>query len=151
MLNLARTFEEKPDVRYGITTMCIGLGMGLGAIPGLRFAPSPLEHPEITERFAEFVVIIALMGAGLKLDRLFSWRRWNVTWRLLGITMPLSIAAIMLIGVTLLGLPWPVALLLGAFRRRRRGVIRAFGAVVIGLAHGWLLRVKTGWNIFTRL
>ena len=27
-LNLARTFEEKPDVRYGITTMCIGLGMG---------------------------------------------------------------------------------------------------------------------------
>ena len=28
MLNLARTFEAKPDVRYGITTMCIGLGMG---------------------------------------------------------------------------------------------------------------------------
>lgn len=28
ILNLARTFEEKPDVRYGITTMCIGLGMG---------------------------------------------------------------------------------------------------------------------------
>ena len=28
MLNLARTFEEKPDLRYGITTMCIGLGMG---------------------------------------------------------------------------------------------------------------------------
>ncbi len=28
MLNLARTFEEKPDVCYGITTMCIGLGMG---------------------------------------------------------------------------------------------------------------------------
>ena len=28
MLNLARGFEEHPDVRYGITTMCIGLGMG---------------------------------------------------------------------------------------------------------------------------
>jgi len=28
MLNLARGFEERPDVRYGITTMCIGLGMG---------------------------------------------------------------------------------------------------------------------------
>ncbi len=28
MLNLARTFEAQPDVRYGITTMCIGLGMG---------------------------------------------------------------------------------------------------------------------------
>ena len=28
MLNLAEGFRERPDVRYGITTMCIGLGMG---------------------------------------------------------------------------------------------------------------------------
>ena len=28
MINLARTFETHPEVRYGITTMCIGLGMG---------------------------------------------------------------------------------------------------------------------------
>ena len=27
-LNLARAFEERPEVRYGLTTMCIGLGMG---------------------------------------------------------------------------------------------------------------------------
>ena len=28
MINLARGFEEHPEVRYGLTTMCIGLGMG---------------------------------------------------------------------------------------------------------------------------
>ena len=28
ILNLARGFEERPEVQYGITTMCIGLGMG---------------------------------------------------------------------------------------------------------------------------
>jgi acetyl-CoA acyltransferase len=28
MIHLARAFREHPDVRYGITTMCIGLGMG---------------------------------------------------------------------------------------------------------------------------
>ena len=28
MNQLARQFEQRPDVRYGITTMCIGLGMG---------------------------------------------------------------------------------------------------------------------------
>jgi acetyl-CoA acyltransferase len=28
MNQLARAFEQRPDVRYGITTMCIGLGMG---------------------------------------------------------------------------------------------------------------------------
>jgi acetyl-CoA acyltransferase len=28
ILNLTRGFEAHPEVRYGITTMCIGLGMG---------------------------------------------------------------------------------------------------------------------------
>jgi acetyl-CoA acyltransferase len=28
MINLARTFESDPSVQFGITTMCIGLGMG---------------------------------------------------------------------------------------------------------------------------
>jgi acetyl-CoA acyltransferase len=28
MIHLARAFGEHPEVRYGLTTMCIGLGMG---------------------------------------------------------------------------------------------------------------------------
>jgi acetyl-CoA acyltransferase len=28
ILNLANAFTDHPEVRYGITTMCIGLGMG---------------------------------------------------------------------------------------------------------------------------
>ncbi|MBA8794883.1 acetyl-CoA acyltransferase [Friedmanniella endophytica] len=28
MIHLARTFREHPEVRYGLTTMCVGLGMG---------------------------------------------------------------------------------------------------------------------------
>lgn len=28
MTQLARQFEERPEVRYGITTMCVGFGMG---------------------------------------------------------------------------------------------------------------------------
>jgi acetyl-CoA acyltransferase len=28
MTQLARQFAERPDVQYGITTMCVGLGMG---------------------------------------------------------------------------------------------------------------------------
>ncbi|MBM9467078.1 thiolase family protein [Nakamurella leprariae] len=28
MTQLARQFEERPDIRYGLTTMCVGLGMG---------------------------------------------------------------------------------------------------------------------------
>ena len=63
------------------------IGAGIFCLPSVSFRPSPLEAPQITERFTEFVVIIALMGAGLKLDRPFHWRRWGVTWRLLAITM----------------------------------------------------------------
>ncbi|MEZ0495556.1 cation:proton antiporter [Sphingomonas sp. IW22] len=94
--------------------VCIVLGALAILTPLVRFDPSPLAHPVIAERFTEFVVIIALMGAGLKIDRPFSWRTWGVTWRLLGITMPLSIGAILLLGHYGLGLSLVASLLLGA-------------------------------------
>ncbi|MDV3457824.1 cation:proton antiporter [Sphingomonas sp. HF-S4] len=94
--------------------VCIGIGFGLFLLPQIGFRPLPVQNPHVTERFTEMIVIIALMGAGLKIDRLFGWRRWAVTWRLLAITMPLSILAITALGVWALALPLPVALLLGA-------------------------------------
>tara|TARA_R110000868_G_scaffold12699_25_gene60213 strand:- start:579 stop:1055 length:477 start_codon:yes stop_codon:yes gene_type:complete len=84
--------------------ICIGIGAAVFSIPAVTLRPMPLDYPDITERFTEFVVIIALMGAGLKLDRSFSWRRWGVTWRLLIVTMPISIVAITAIGGWGLGL-----------------------------------------------
>jgi NhaP-type Na+/H+ or K+/H+ antiporter len=94
--------------------VCIGIGAAVFSLPSVGLRPMPMDYPHIAERFTEFIVIIALMGAGLKLDRRFSWRKWRVTWRLLAITMPLSIAVIALIGGWGLGLSWIAALLLGA-------------------------------------
>lgn len=93
--------------------VCIAIGAAIFALPQVTLKPLPLVYPVVVERFTEFVVIIALMGAGLKLDRVFSVRRWSVTWRLLGITMPLSIVAITALG-TLMGLSAVAALLLAA-------------------------------------
>ena len=93
--------------------VCIGLGALLFQFAPIPLVPSPMRYPGFVERFTEFVVIIALMGAGLKLDRIFSWRRWNITWRLLAPTMLLTIAAITALGVYVLNLPLPLALLLG--------------------------------------
>ncbi len=93
--------------------ICIALGAAIFSLPQITLRPLPMSYPEITERFTEFVVIIALMGAGLKIDRVFNLRSWAITWRLLGITMPLSILAITLLGFWA-GLPWLAALLLGA-------------------------------------
>lgn len=94
--------------------VCIGLGAAIFSLPQVGLKPLPMAFPEVTERFTEFVVIMALMGAGLKLDRIFHLQRWAVTWRLLAVTMPLSIIAITALGSWGLGLAWPVALLLGA-------------------------------------
>ena len=93
--------------------VCVAIGAALFSFVHVSPQLSPLEFPQIAERMTEFVVIIALMGAGLKIDTKFSLRRWAVTWRLIAITMPLSIAAITLLGAWA-GLPWVAALLLGA-------------------------------------
>jgi sodium/hydrogen antiporter len=94
--------------------VCIAIGVALWSSTVMPFRPLPQAYPYFVERFTEFVVIIALMGAGLKLDRVFRWRKWQVTWRLLGPTMLLTIGAITLLGVYLLRLPLPLAVLLGA-------------------------------------
>lgn len=74
----------------------------------------PLMHGQLVERLTELAVIISLMSAGLKLDRRLGWHTWRSTWRLLAVTMPLSIAALALGGGWLLGLPLAAAVLLGA-------------------------------------
>ncbi len=90
------------------------LGAGLALLPSAGNPPDPREHAEFVERLTEFVVIVSLMGAGLKLDTALGWRSWAVTWRLLGIAMPLSIAGIALLGWGLLGMSLAGAVLLGA-------------------------------------
>jgi NhaP-type Na+/H+ or K+/H+ antiporter len=67
-----------------------------------------------TLHLTEAAVIIALMGAGLAIDRPLGWVSWRSTWRLLGITMPLSMLAVGLGGWWLLGLAVPTAVLLAA-------------------------------------
>jgi NhaP-type Na+/H+ or K+/H+ antiporter len=81
-------------------------------VPGV--AAHPQEHLKITERLTELVVLVALMGAGLKLDRPLAWSTCLLTWRLLGIAMPLTIAAIALLAYALLGLGATAAILLAA-------------------------------------
>ena len=94
--------------------VCLVIGALVFTSPYIHLDPSPDRHPYITERLTEFVVIIALMGAGLKIDRIFSFREWGMTWRLLLITMPLGIAAITALGTWLLGLGAVAALLLAS-------------------------------------
>jgi NhaP-type Na+/H+ or K+/H+ antiporter len=97
-----------------LAIICVALGIVMFSTGTLSFNPDPRTWDTVTERLAELVVIVSLMGAGLKLDRPLGWRRWGSTWRLLGIAMPLTIAASAWLGVAGLGFPLAMALLLGA-------------------------------------
>lgn len=95
--------------------VCVGIGVILGFVPQLTpLVPHPIETPVLVEKLAELVVIVSLMGAGLKIDHPFSFNGWRLTARLLIIAMPLGILAFLLVGQALLGLALPTALLLAA-------------------------------------
>jgi len=98
----------------------VGVGMliGLTSLPdGLPLDPQ--DNRAAIEHVTELVILVALMGVGLALDRPLrlrdpgSWSRWGVTWRLLAIAMPLTIAAVSLLGWAA-GFAPAAALLLGA-------------------------------------
>ncbi len=76
--------------------------------------PDPMEQSGFALHLTELCVIVSLMGAGLAVNRAIGWRRWSTTWRLLAITMPLSIIAVALLGWAGLGLGIASAMLLGA-------------------------------------
>jgi NhaP-type Na+/H+ or K+/H+ antiporter len=108
---LPRVLERRP---LSMPMAFLGLGLLLFGLPLGLPAADPLAHPKLTEHLTEVGVIVALMGAGLKIDRPFGRRRWASTFRLLIIAMPVTIAAVALLGWWWAGLVPASALLLGA-------------------------------------
>ena len=99
----------------------LSLPIVLVVVGGLFFAlpiglapPDPRDHLALTEHATELVVIVALMGAGLKIDRPFGWAAWGLTWRMLAVAMPITIALTAALGATVGGIAGASALLLGA-------------------------------------
>jgi NhaP-type Na+/H+ or K+/H+ antiporter len=98
----------------------VGVGMLIGLTPLPDDLPlDPQDNRAAIEHVTELVVLVALMGVGLALDRPLrprdraSWARWAPTWRLLAIGMPLTIGTVWLLGWAA-GLAPAAALLLGA-------------------------------------
>ncbi len=101
----------------GVPVLYVAAGAALALVP----VGVPLVDPRqgefaraLVEHAAELIVIVALMGAGLAVDRregLFAWRH---AWLLLGVTMPFSIVAVAGAAWWLAGLPLASAALLAA-------------------------------------
>ncbi len=74
----------------------------------------PIEDAKLIEHLAEFTVIVALFGAGLRLDRRLGWNEWRSTILLIGIVMPLTIGAVTVFANLFMGLSLGAAIILGA-------------------------------------
>ncbi|RVT84581.1 sodium:proton antiporter [Rhodobacteraceae bacterium CCMM004] len=90
-----------------------------GAFLGWVGLPAPLPmggetELKLVEHVSELIVIVSLAGAGLAIDARHTWHDWQPVLRLILIAMPLSIAAVALMGLWALGLPLAAALLLAA-------------------------------------
>ena len=74
----------------------------------------PINNGIIIEKLTEIVILVSLVGAGIKIDTDFSWQLWRPTVRLLLITMPIGIFAMAGLGYYAFGLSLGAAILLGA-------------------------------------
>lgn len=102
-------------IPLSLPILCVGVGAALFALPPLRpFAVHPLQFPVAVERLSELVVIVSLMGAGLKIDRVIGLRSWALAWRLLAIAMPITMLIVGLLAGSLLGLGVATAVLIAA-------------------------------------
>ena len=75
---------------------------------------NPIDNGLIIEKLTEIVVLVSLVGAGIKIDTELSWRLWRPTMRLLLITMPIGIFAMAVLGYYAFGMTLGAAILLGA-------------------------------------
>ncbi|KNH01539.1 sodium hydrogen exchanger [Qipengyuania citrea LAMA 915] len=117
-LTLAVTLERWL-ARYWLSLpiLYVAVGFAVWSLPlGLpHFNPTVDGFDAITLEYAtEFIVIASLMAAGIAIDRPVSWANWRQIWPLLLIAMPLTIAAVALLGWWALGLAPASAILLGA-------------------------------------
>ncbi|WP_035333691.1 cation:proton antiporter [Dyadobacter crusticola] len=102
--------------KTGISDSVVYVLLGVLVFSTLDMLPSadPLLHQDHTVHITELVVVISLMGTGLKIDKPFSFKNWRVPFRLLSVTMLLCVGAVTILAWAFLGFSVASAVLLAA-------------------------------------
>ncbi|MBD63635.1 MAG: cation transporter [Halobacteriovoraceae bacterium] len=107
------TLTKKINVSYSI--VFLALGWITYSILGDKLPyPDPFREQELTVRLTELLVIIALMGTGLRIDRPFSFKSWRAPLRLISGYMLVSFLLVWFLVFIFLGFPAAVAMLFAA-------------------------------------
>ncbi len=106
------SLTRKINISYSIVFLLFGI-IAYSLLNELPW-PNPIWQEDYTVHLTELVVIIALMGSGIKIDQRFSFKKWAVPFRLVTITMLLNIGIVAALAIWVLGFNIPSAILLGA-------------------------------------
>jgi NhaP-type Na+/H+ or K+/H+ antiporter len=104
---------ERTGVSYAIIYTLAGVLL-YWAFPHLLPDADPRKHQSYTLHLSELVVIISLMGTGIKIDRPFKWKTWQSPLRLVVLAMLGCISVAALLGYAFFNIDVASALLLGA-------------------------------------
>lgn len=104
---------KRTGISYSIIYVVLGMLVYM-IFPSYLVEPDPIKHNNAALYFSEMVVIVSLMGSGIKIDRPFSFKTWSSPLRLIFIAMLLCILAAAVLGMYLLGFTLATAVLLGA-------------------------------------
>lgn len=110
LVTLGSKWIARLPVSYALIYLIVGILLGSEGFDILQTQPSTA----FIERLTEFVVIVSVFGCGLKMNRPLNPAYWQITGRLIGILMPISIAATAAISHWLFEFDWGPAILLGA-------------------------------------
>jgi len=106
------SLSKKIKISYPIMLLVIGAILFFVKLP-LAW-PDPFWPDKWLLYISEAIVIISLMGTGLKIGKSYSLGDWKLPMRLILVTMPLSMLAAYFLGVHLLSLSVPAGLLIAA-------------------------------------
>ncbi|MDY6786009.1 MAG: sodium:proton antiporter [Cyanobacteriota bacterium] len=109
-VTLGSGWISRLPLSYSLIYLIAGLILGSYGLGIIELEPSA----QLLERISEFVVIVSVFNCGIKMNRPLNPRAWNITVRLIGFLMPISIFAIAALCHWGLGWDWGAAMLLGA-------------------------------------
>ncbi|WP_010231594.1 cation:proton antiporter [Gillisia marina] len=106
------SISKKLNISYPVILLLIGVLLFYLGLP-IKW-PDPFWDDEKTKTLSEFIVVISLMAAGLKIPKFGSWKIWKGPFRFIVIGMPLTMLGFFFVGTIITGLSVMSALLLAA-------------------------------------
>lgn len=125
LLGLFSKFKQRVFLSDPIVALLVGFGLGPSILGWIKL--SDWGEPEvILEQGARLTLAIQLMGVALRLPRGYPFQQWRSLGLLLGIVMPLMWLSSSLFIYLILGLPFWVAMLVGAIVTPTDPVVSTF-------------------------